>query len=205
MSKICPVTGKHCSEKRVYHITDIVDGKINLIDLCPICFQNFIQDYEKVPVKYLGKDIPSTNLVPKEVDPNIVKIDSETISAMLKTITDDAIDKFIQQAKSSRACPNCHWTETDIVKKGRLGCPQCYNYFGKDLEQILYYAHGKPGITEELRHVGKVPKKFAEKKALENTKSQLIKLQYKLMKAIETEDYETAAKIRDEISAITER
>ncbi len=87
-------------------------------------------------------------------------------------------------------CPNCGFSQADFKKAGRLGCAACYQTFAEGMEALLKTMH------KGTRHVGKVPQArrqnqhFAEK---------LNTLQKKLEKAITEEDFEQAAKLRDEI------
>lgn len=90
-------------------------------------------------------------------------------------------------------CSVCGFTQNQLKKVGRLGCPECYNAFGEILEGILKSMH------KGTRHVGKTPraqqtgKTFAEK---------IKKLQEELDRAVAVEDFERAAVLRDEIKRI---
>ena len=91
-------------------------------------------------------------------------------------------------------CPRCGFSQADFKKSGRLGCPECYQTFAEGLSGLLKSMH------KGTRHVGKVPE------ALRKTREsgdRLKLLQKKLNKAIETEDFETAAQLRDEIKSLT--
>ncbi|HRZ86997.1 MAG TPA: UvrB/UvrC motif-containing protein [bacterium] len=91
------------------------------------------------------------------------------------------------------ACPGCKTTYKDFKKKGRLGCPACYETFKKSLGPLLEAIH------KSDHHVGKVPKK------LEPTLgcvARLKKLRDDLQAAIAGEDFERAAKLRDEIKKL---
>ena len=99
-------------------------------------------------------------------------------------------------AKES-ACPACGFNHADFKKTGRLGCPACYDHFSEGLVSLLKSMH------KGVRHVGKVPKRFKQlKKALDVT-DRLKALQRKLAKAIESEKFERAAELRDEIKALS--
>ncbi|RJO65250.1 MAG: hypothetical protein C4540_02025 [Candidatus Omnitrophota bacterium] len=89
-------------------------------------------------------------------------------------------------------CPNCKLTYKDFKKIGRLGCSECYEAFRKYLSPLLKRIHGSTA------HAGKMPVKIAKtaKKRLD-----LQELRVKLQKAIEAEQFEEAAKIRDQIKA----
>jgi protein arginine kinase activator len=87
-------------------------------------------------------------------------------------------------------CARCSFTQADFKKAGRLGCPECYRTFSDALEGLLKTMH------KGTRHVGKVPETFRQSRDLSD---RLKALQKKLGKAIESEDFEEAAILRDEI------
>ena len=87
-------------------------------------------------------------------------------------------------------CPRCGFTQADFKKSGRLGCPDCYTTFAEGLEGLLKSMH------KGTRHVGKVPEAMRQTC---NVSDQLKTLQKKLNKAVEDEDFEQAAALRDEI------
>ena len=93
-------------------------------------------------------------------------------------------------------CPKCGFTQADFKKAGRLGCSECYVTFAEGLEGLLKSMH------KGTRHAGKVPH------ALQQTRDQAEKLKNlrkKLDKAVAEEDFETAARLRDEIKEATAR
>jgi protein arginine kinase activator len=91
-------------------------------------------------------------------------------------------------------CPRCGFSQADFKKSGRLGCPECYSTFAEGLAGLLKSMH------KGTRHLGKAPE--ALRKTRENV-DRLKTLQKKLNKAIETEDFETAATLRDEIKTLS--
>jgi protein arginine kinase activator len=91
-------------------------------------------------------------------------------------------------------CPRCGFSQADFKKTGRLGCPECYQTFAEGLFGLLKSMH------KGTRHVGKTPEGLRKTR---DTADRLKLLQKKLSKAIETEDFETAALLRDEIKTIS--
>jgi protein arginine kinase activator len=87
-------------------------------------------------------------------------------------------------------CANCGLSYTDFKKIGRLGCSECYDGFKKYLGPLLKKIHGS------IIHFGKSPFK-AVKVAEQNGDLQALRNQ--LQKAIETEAFEDAARIRDQL------
>lgn len=93
-------------------------------------------------------------------------------------------------------CPRCGFTQADFKKAGRLGCPDCYKTFADGLESLFKSMH------KGTRHVGKVPESRRQSRDLSE---RLKNLQKKLAKAIEDENFEQAANLRDEIKEMSAR
>ncbi len=85
-------------------------------------------------------------------------------------------------------CEACGMTYEDIKKSGRLGCENCYHAFRKELDSILRNVQGSN------QHEGKFPKRAGLDLYL---KREIDKLKLEQLKAIENEEYEEAARIRD--------
>ena len=93
-------------------------------------------------------------------------------------------------------CPQCGFSQADFKKSGRLGCAECYKTFADGLEGLLKSMH------KGTRHTGKVPEGLRQTRDLS---VRLKTLQQKLAKAIEDENFEQAATLRDEIKQTTNR
>jgi protein arginine kinase activator len=91
-------------------------------------------------------------------------------------------------------CPRCGFTQADFKKAGRLGCPECYKAFGDALDGLLKSMH------KGTRHVGKVPESLRQTRDLSD---RLLALQKKLNTAIEEENFEQAARLRDEVKQMS--
>jgi protein arginine kinase activator len=91
-------------------------------------------------------------------------------------------------------CPRCGFTQADFKKAGRLGCPDCYKTFAEGLEGLLKSMH------KGTRHAGKVPESLRQSRDLSD---RLKSLQKKLAKAIDEENFEQAAQLRDEIKQMS--
>lgn len=97
---------------------------------------------------------------------------------------------------AERSCPRCHMRRSDFKKSGRFGCAACYEAFADDLPALLKAMHRSD------RHIGKVP--ASEATRLTNLRA-LGDLQEKLEKAIAQENYEVAARLRDQITAFRKK
>lgn len=98
-----------------------------------------------------------------------------------------------ESRKSNIRCPLCHASFDDLVKSGRVGCAECYRIFSGELAPTIASIHGKS------KHTGRFPKRL---KAKNETETKLKNLKAELKKAIAKEDFENAAKLRDEIRAL---
>lgn len=92
-----------------------------------------------------------------------------------------------------RVCPNCGITFREFRTQGRLGCPHDYVAFESDLIPLIENIHG------ETQHCGKLPRRAPDSSRRQH---QLIRLRSELKLAVEEEDYETAARLRDEIQEV---
>src|SRR5271155_5768337 len=87
-------------------------------------------------------------------------------------------------------CPHCGFTQADFKKSGRLGCSECYKTFADGLEGLLKTMH------KSTKHAGKIPAALRQSR---DDAERLKALEKNLNKAIEGEQYEEAARLRDEI------
>lgn len=99
----------------------------------------------------------------------------------------------LETREATARCPACGMTLDDFRKIGRLGCGECYKAFRQNLLPLLKRIHGS------TRHTGKVK---AGRMDTTTRKSELQELRQRLQRAIETEEFEEAAKIRDRIRQI---
>lgn len=88
-------------------------------------------------------------------------------------------------------CSFCGMTMADFRATGRWGCARCYTNFEAGIRELLRRVHGNN------RHVGK-PYRPPMSEALERS-SVLGELKDRLRRAIENEQFELAADLRDRI------
>ena len=89
---------------------------------------------------------------------------------------------------TERKCPTCGMTESELRRTGRVGCPDCYNTFSDILNPYVQKIHGA------TRHIGAAPAAPEQPKA-----DPVAELKAQLKAAVENEEYEQAARLRDEI------
>jgi len=98
------------------------------------------------------------------------------------------------RARALASCTGCGVSFTEFRKTGTLGCSACYDSFQPMLGQVIERAQA--GGTA---HVGRAPKAVAE---VETRRVRREKLLRDLETAVSAEQYERAARLRDELAAI---
>lgn len=96
-------------------------------------------------------------------------------------------------AKDTDFCPTCSSRLSDFSNGGRIGCADCYSHFREGLLPSVHRIHGK------TNHVGKIPASAGESVKM---RRELTELKTSLSKAIEEQNFEEAAKLRDKINEI---
>jgi protein arginine kinase activator len=100
-----------------------------------------------------------------------------------------------EQTPTPRAgdnCPRCGGSLQDFRDSGRLGCPDCYRSFEVPLRDLLRRLHGS------THHMGE---RYADRDAAAapTDRHQVIELREQLRLAVETENFELAAELRDRL------
>jgi len=99
-------------------------------------------------------------------------------------------------AASTLLCPSCEMTKLQFKKSGRLGCAACYETFEDEMFPLVRAMH------HSEKHVGKRPNRLSRETVVQE---ELIRLQEALSIAIAGEQFEEAARLRDEIRKCKER
>ncbi len=95
----------------------------------------------------------------------------------------------------NKKCPQCGSTYNDFKKNGRLGCDMCYSTFANMLAPLIRR------IQSNNTHSGKIPKRAGASIRLAR---QIKDLKEEMQLLVEKEEFEDAAKIRDEIKKLEE-
>jgi protein arginine kinase activator len=113
---------------------------------------------------------------------------------MSKSVT-LASDPVRVVSESGAACSGCGCTLADVRKNGRLGCATCYTVFKDFLKDTL------DQVQKGTHHTGKVPASgaSAQAQAGEGDSPQRRSLVEALERAVNSEDYEQAARLRDQL------
>lgn len=101
------------------------------------------------------------------------------------------------EKEETLVCSGCNLTFEQFAQQGRFGCGSCYASFRPRLEGIMRKIHGSS------MHRGRNPGMGATA-----TKSQIVpvkeeeRVESELVKAIESEDFERAAELRDKLKSL---
>lgn len=98
--------------------------------------------------------------------------------------------KFYPEEKT---CPVCNMRFEDFKRSGRLGCGNCYKAFNDNMIPVIKGIHGN------IQHNGKVPKRTG---GLIKVRRDIDRLKDELKRLVNNEEYEKAARIRDEIKEL---
>ncbi len=102
-------------------------------------------------------------------------------------------------------CPQCGMNFREFTRVGKFGCAECYNVFGPLIEDNMKKLQGS------IEHKGKKYRMHGEKAGAgqneqqqsgDGNASRIAELSEKLQEAVELENFEDAARYRDEIKAL---
>jgi len=193
----CPLSGKPCDKARVYHITEIEDGQWVSFDLCQDCIQEYLIQQDNPVHKTVNllqnilKSVKSLFDVLKKPEPE-VEVEPEPIEPI-----EPKEPLILVEKPMSVTCPVCGATFAQLAATMKMGCANCYKTFSTPTQQVVQTLQGS------VKHVGKRPKTHepthrSQKKVLPTKYLGLKHVQLKW--AVEEENYERAAEIRDKIN-----
>lgn len=174
---------QQCAKPATLHITEVLEGEGTALHLCESCAQEYLTSVQP------GDVVDESDWF--DDDDESLSMDDD-LEAALSEVEDELPPEELREADAQQ-CPNCGISFKEFRKIGRLGCPQCYLVFVEELAPLLENIHG------ETEHVGKCPARAPESSERE---FRLIRMRKELQEAVEDEDYETAARLRDEIGEI---
>jgi protein arginine kinase activator len=118
---------------------------------------------------------------------------AQFIASMMNDMTQVTPDA--EPVDTSAKCSECGLSFQEFSRTGRLGCGHCYEAFRSSMQELLRRIHGG------TRHQGKRPQK-APAPAKTQVASGLRQLKAELDRAIASEDFEKAARLRDQIRSM---
>jgi protein arginine kinase activator len=99
-----------------------------------------------------------------------------------------------QDADPGVTCSRCGTTQAQLRETGRIGCRECYTAFADEIDKLLNQMHGS------CVHQGK---RYSRVGTIRGTAADIERLRTELNKAIQNEDFEEAARLRDTISSLS--
>ena len=96
--------------------------------------------------------------------------------------------------KNTKKCPNCNSTFSDFLRRGKLGCNQCYDSFQEEIRDMLENMDNPTDFSLELG---------SEISKIQPTK--LDELTAEFNKAIEEERYEDAGELKKKINELKDK
>lgn len=142
-----------------------------------------------------------SDMAPTKRDRHLCEDCAEREGIIVKShhTTSEILQQFIKQKVGLATgeefkCDGCGMTFRDFQTKGQLGCPQCYSALAPMLMPLIERAH-----EGHASHVGKAP--MTAEPTIRRQVG-LLRLRRELEEALEGENYEQAARVRDEIEAL---
>lgn len=117
----------------------------------------------------------------------IVKKATLNIGAIVETVIGHYVSPVADEL-ARLTCPVCGIKYMEFRAAGRLGCPEDYSVFHQALLPLLRRIHRR------VQHEGKIPRRSLREAAVQ---AELLRLRKELRHAVETENYEEAARLRD--------
>ena len=151
------------------HLTQIVNNEKIVLNLCKICAEK------------RGFHSPFEQM-PFPL--------AEFVTGMIGPVKDKGLDREGKGELHDHKCPSCGLTFSEFGRVGRLGCAVCYQAFRPEMTDILRKIHGS---AEHRGHTAIQPTEDLQPLREEN------RLRDELRKAIESENFEVAACLRDQI------
>ncbi len=170
---------ENCHEREaVIHLTQIVNNTVTTMHLCEPCAAE--------------KGVETSSSVAKF-----------PLGDFLASLGKNAASEPAGEAGLDVPCPACGATLKDFRQSGRLGCANCYTAFEAHLRDLLRRLHGSTRHEGEGYRAGVVPsgRQLVPAATLSANRT-LDDLKDALRKAIEAENFELAAELRDKIRVL---
>lgn len=164
---------EQCHEREaVIHLTQIVNEQVTTLHLCERCAAD--------------KGVESPGSQPKT-----------PLGTFLAAMGQE-LPSQVPAPPTGDSCPRCGGSLQDFRESGRLGCPDCYRSFEVPLRDLLRRLHGS------TQHVGERYADADKERALPaaQARPQAAELREQLRLAVETENFELAAELRDRLRVL---
>ncbi len=170
-----------------FHYTEVVNGVKNEHHLCSECAANTDVSYYS---NVFDNNMQFTRLL------------SGILGSQGFLSDDEETDPATQVQ-----CPNCKMKYGEFIKNSSFGCPECYDVFGPLITDKIKKIQGSD------RHVGKKPMAYSEEgdktpqeiqsiSDARDIRREIEVLSRKLKDAVNLEDFDEAARLRDMIAGL---
>lgn len=119
-----------------------------------------------------------------------------SVEGLLAGVAAEESGVRVEPLADTKSCPVCGQTFRGFRESGRLGCRHCYEAFADDLVPLLRK------VQMGLAHHGKTP---AGEKSPPSPVADIQRKREDLRAAVAGEDFELAARLRDEIRSLEEK
>lgn len=161
-------------------IVKVVGGQLEDYHVCEECAAG-LSAYAAKIMKNAQADLKST---------------AHLLSDLLKGQEEGAAispGKPVHPAPADIQCPHCGLDFSRYRQTYMLGCPHCYDAFGEALEADIRKIHGATEHTGGRTH---------SQEKLADFQSRLKTLKHELEDAVRREDFDKAARLRDELKEL---
>ena len=168
---------EQCREREaVIHLTQIVNEQVTTLHLCERCAAE--------------KGVESPGSQPKT-----------PLGSFLAAMGQE-LPEQVPAPRSGDTCSRCGGSLQDFRESGRLGCPDCYRSFEVPLRDLLRRLHGSTHHMGERYADHQAAPAAAGQTAPAEERHQAAELREQLRLAVETENFELAAELRDRLRVL---
>lgn len=169
-----------CKERpATFHFTKVINGEKTEVHICEHCAQENSEFFMLNGNTGFSLNNLLTGLLNME-------------SGLAK-----AEEQNVFKSNNAPQCDRCKMTFQQFKKVGRFGCSNCYHTFSAHITPILRRVHGGNTV-----HAGKIPKRIGGDIHL---RKKIEELKEKIHNYIVQEEFEEAAKVRDEIRMLEKK
>jgi len=171
--------------------------------LCQVCKKNAASVFLKVAVNNKMTEMHLCERCAAGKGASFAGFDVEpfNISGMTGNLS-GYFKEFLPREKRTLHCRSCGLAYHEFKEAGFLGCPECYSSFEPQLTELLTRIHGNCGHTG--KNCGASIVHPVVNGASPAARRSVSELKAALKKAVETEDFESAARLRDRIRELGE-
>jgi len=187
------------------HLKGITNGMKAELHLCQECSQGMANMANMINLGSIDMPINLENILSKLGNLNLGNIGGTDTPISLENIFKGILES-VQikgpmpqisnpkiQSNAPGPCMVCEMSYEQFKTTGKLGCEACYQAFPKEIVALF------KNVQNSSRHEGKYPKRFGSQI---KQQQEVDKLRTHLKAAINDENYEEAARIRDQIRSL---